>query len=124
MKHFLVVLFLSLTSGFFAQADFSVDKSTHKFPKIDEGVVLEHEYKITNTGNAPLIISDYRVQCTCTKVVLPKKPIAPGETYSLKVTFDTNGKYYFQDRTIELQTNAKKPIQKIRFKANVVPKED
>ena len=124
MNNLLFVFFLSLTSGLSAQADFSVDKPTHKFPKTNEGVVLEHYYKITNTGNAPLIISDYRVQCTCTKAVLPKKPIAPGETFLLKVTFDTNGKYYFQDRTIELQTNAKKPIQKIRFKANVVPKED
>lgn len=124
MRSLFLFLFLFLALGSLAQADFSVDKATHKFPKTKEGTLLEHNYKITNTGNAPLIISDYHVQCTCTKVILPKKPIAPGETYLLKVTFDTNGKYYFQDRIIELQTNAKKPIQKIRLKANVVPKED
>ncbi|MFT5780375.1 MAG: hypothetical protein ACI837_003337 [Crocinitomicaceae bacterium] len=119
----LLVLFLVVITSISvgnAQAILKVDKTTFKFPSTVQGVLLKHNYKITNTGTAPLIISDYSVNCTCTKAVLPKHPIAPGETYSMKVTFDTNEKYFFQDRTILLVTNTKKK-HSLRFKVKVVP---
>jgi len=101
------------------EAKFSVDKSVHKFPKSKEGILLEHHFQVTNTGTIPLIISDYKVACECTKLFLPKKPIAPGETVAIKVTFDTTGKSYFQDRTIYLSTNTKKKEETLRIKVNV-----
>lgn len=103
------------------QAVLKVDKSTYKFPPTQQGVVLEHSYLITNTGDVPLIISDYTVNCTCTKLSLPKRPIAPGESFPIKVTFDTAGKYYYQDRTIGLVTNTNKK-HSLRFKVKVTPK--
>ena len=104
-------------------AEFFVDKATIKFPKTEEGVILTHDYIITNKGNAPLLLEDYKVACTCTKVAMPSKPILPGESFALKVTFDTNGKYYFQDRIIYLKANTKEKTHKLRFKVNVKPKE-
>ena len=103
------------------QAVLKVDKSTYKFPPTQQGVLLEHSYLITNTGDVPLIISDYTVNCTCTKLSLPKRPIAPGESFPIKVTFDTAGKYYYQDRTIGLVTNTSKK-HSLRFKVKVTPK--
>ena len=103
------------------QAVLKVDKSTYKFPPTQQGVLLEHSYLITNTGDVPLIISDYTVNCTCTKLSLPKRPIAPGESFPIKVTFDTAGKYYYQDRTIGLVTNTNKK-HSLRFKVKVTPK--
>ena len=104
-------------------AKISVDKETVKFDRTAEGVMLEHYYVITNVGDAPLIISDYKVACTCTKLELPKAPILPNESFKLKLTFDTSGKYYQQDRAIYLQTNAGKGIFKLRMKVKVIPKE-
>ncbi|GAB5419031.1 MAG: DUF1573 domain-containing protein [Crocinitomicaceae bacterium] len=115
---FLITLNSALVFG--QEAEFSLDEKVHKFPKTKEGVLLEHNFQITNTGDAPLLISDYRVNCTCTKVELPEAPILPGATYSLKVTFDTNGKYDFQDRTVYLKTNTKKGSETIRFKVRVI----
>jgi hypothetical protein len=125
MRLFFAIIIIALNSalGFCQEAEFSIDKSLHKFPNTKQGTVLAHNYKITNTGDKPLIISDYTVACTCTKVELPEKPIMPGETFALRVTFDTADKYYFQDRTITLLTNAKKKEQVIRFKVKVVPNE-
>lgn len=119
---FLILFFalISINQNISAQeAKFSVDKSVHKFPKSKEGIVLEHQFNVTNTGTVPLIISDYKVACECTKLFLPKKPIAPGETVAIKVTFDTTGKSYFQDRTIYLSTNTKKKEETLRIKVNV-----
>lgn len=125
MRLFFAIIIIALNSalGFGQVAEFSIDKSVHKFPVTKQGEQLSHDYMITNTGDEPLIISDYKVGCTCTKAMLPEKPIQPGETFPLTVTFDTNEKYYYQDRTIILVANTKKQLHKIRFKVKVVPNE-
>ena len=126
MRLFFAIIIIALSSalGFGQAAEFSIDKAVHKFPKTYEGVLLEHEFKLTNTGDAPLIISDYKVECSCTKAYLPNNPILPGESFLLKVTFDTKGKYNFQDRIIYLKTNTKKKTEQLRFKVNVIPKNE
>jgi hypothetical protein len=117
-----VILFFLLLCGSVAygQARFVVDKPMHKFPKVNEGVQLEHAFTVTNAGDEPLIISSYEVECSCTKVVLPGT-IAPGEMAEIVVKFDTNGKYRFQDRDIILHTNTKRQVEYLSFKAYVIP---
>ncbi len=124
MRLYFAIIIIALNSalGFGQEAEFSFDKAVHKFPKTYEGELLSHDFIISNDGQVPLVISDYHVQCPCTKVILPEEPILPGETFPLKVTFDTSGKYYFQDRTIILKTNSKSGEEKIRIKVNVIPK--
>lgn len=125
LRHLLIILiFLSSAAGLSQSAELHFEESVHKFPKTYEGVVIEHDFKVTNTGQTPLILSDYKVACTCTKATLPKGPIAPGETAIIKVSFDTNGKYYFQDRTIQITANTKKQIHQLRFKVNVIPRNE
>lgn len=122
MKYIFILFLLTNTAlGFSQEAVFSASKSLHKFPRTVEGPILKHEFVIKNTGTTPLVISDYRVSCTCTKVTLPSEPIPPGGTGLIKITFDTNGKYYQQDRVIFLTTNTKKKEERLRFKVFVVP---
>lgn len=118
----IIILALSSAPVFGQVAEFSIKESTVKFPKAKEGVVLEHDYVVVNTGKAPLIISNYSVACSCTKAILPKDPIQPGQKATIKVTFDTEGKSFYQDRTVILTTNTKKKTEKLRFKVYVEPK--
>jgi len=126
MKQSLAILYICFNSalGFGQVAEFSFVKPTHKFPKTDEGPVLKHYYVFRNSGNAPLIISSYAVGCHCTEAIFPTYPILPGKTDSILVTFDTKGKFYQQDRTVILTSNAKKKEYSLRFKVFVVPRED
>lgn len=110
--------------GFTQEAEFSLEKWVHKFPKTKEGVVLEHTFVFTNAGTAPLIINKYSVACKCTKVIFSEEPILPGRTGTIKVTFDTEGKYYQQDRIVLLSVNTKKKTVKLRFKVFVIPREE
>jgi hypothetical protein len=122
MRLFFAIIIIALNSAlvFGQEAEFSIDKPVHKFPKTQQGELLEHYFEIKNTGDAPLIISDYKVGCTCTTATLPEGPILPGQSYKVKVTFDTKGKYDFQDRIIFLKTNTKKGTEKLRFKVRVL----
>lgn len=116
------ILFLSSALGFSQEAEFFVKKSTFKFPKTNEGSIVEHSFSVKNTGDIPLVLTSYEVECDCTKAFLPEKPIQPGETVGVKVTFDTEGKAYLQDRIIVISTNTKKGKEELRFKIFVKPK--
>ena len=117
-------LILSSALGFGQEAEFSFHDKTWKFPKTNEGQPVSHYYTFTNTGDAPLIITSYVVECHCTELKFPDYPIAPGATDSVLMTFDTKGKYYNQERSIIISSNAKRKETIIWFKGYVIPKED
>lgn len=120
MKKIIAILLLTLCYSLnFAQAKAEIDKKTYKFPKTKEGVELTHTYKLTNTGDSPLLIQKYDVSCPCTKLQYPKKPILPNQTVELEVTFDTKDKIGWQDRIITLYSNAENSPNKLRFKVMV-----
>lgn len=118
-----LLLMICSAAGPGQSAEFFCSAPVKKFPKTREGVQLKHTFEISNTGKAPLVISKYEVACTCTKVKLPGT-IQPGDVAEITVEFDTNGKYYQQDRTIILFTNTKKQREYLRFKVFVVPSEE
>jgi len=114
----LIVLITAFPSN--GQAVFSfLEKTTFKFPDTKQGQQLSHTFKFKNTGNAPLVISSYKVKCSCTKAVFTKQPIMPNQQSQITITFDTNGKYGYQDRIIYIYSNAKKSPIKLRIKVYV-----
>jgi len=118
-KIIITIVFVFITCLILGQAKIDVDKKTYKFPKTKEGIQLSHTYKITNKGDKPLIINDYKVACSCTKLEFPKTPIMPNQTAELIVSFDTKGKIGWQDRIITIYSNAENSPIKIRFKVMV-----
>ena len=108
MKVYLFVIAICWSFLSLAQPKIAVDRATVKFDKVSEGKVLHHTFKVTNVGDAPLLLNSYNVGCPCTKVTLPKQPIAPGQTVEIPMEFDSKGKYGFQDRSIFISTNVPK----------------
>ena len=110
MRLFFAII-IALSSAFVRPmvdgAEFYFLDKNHDFTDTKAGVILEHDYSFTNSGNQPLIISDYKVACSCTKITFPTEPIPPGETGVIHLAFDTAGKKGFQSRKIELISNAK-----------------
>jgi len=88
------------------------EKETHDFGKIKTGDQVTYEFKFTNTGKSPLIISDARASCGCTTPVWPHTPIKPGESAGIKVTFNSAGKRGLQDKQITITANTN-PAQNI-----------
>jgi hypothetical protein len=126
MKLYFAIIFIALNSalGFSQEAEFLfLTPSKLKLDQVNEGEVIRQYFVFTNQGDAPLIINDYKVTCSCTQLEYPKYPIAPGSKDSLLLTFDSKGKYYWQNRVVEIQTNTPKKV-KIKFKVYVVPQEE
>jgi hypothetical protein len=69
-------------------AAFKWNDTTHDFGKIPQGKPVTYEFKFTNVGKAPLVISQAQAGCGCTTPDYSKEPVAPGKTGSVKATFN------------------------------------
>ena len=100
----------------------SFEKMEHDFGTIEQGTPQETIFTFTNTGEAPLIITDAKASCGCTVPQWPKdKPIAPGETGELLVKFNGSGQNQVT-KTITVTANTEKGQELLRIKAFVNPK--
>ncbi|WP_431122518.1 DUF1573 domain-containing protein [Flagellimonas flava] len=100
----------------------SFDKQEHDFGTITQGTAQQTTFKFTNTGNAPLIITDAKSSCGCTVPEYPKNtPIGPGETGELLVKFNGSGQNQVT-KTVTVTANTEKGTELLRIKAFVNPK--
>ncbi len=81
------------------------DQDSYSFGKIVQGDSVVHQFKFTNIGKTPLIITDATATCGCTKPEWPKEPIQPNAEGSIKVTFHSVGKSGLQDKMITITAN-------------------
>ncbi len=95
------------------------DKNEYDFGTIKQGEVVEHVFSFTNTGKSPLIIENASASCGCTVPEPPKDPIAPGETGSINVTFNSTGKMGQQYPTVTIRANTQPNLTKISLKGVV-----
>jgi len=98
------------------------DKTSHDFGTINEGDKVTTTFGFTNTGDADLIIVDARGSCGCTVPQYPKnQAIAPGETGSIVVSFDSSNKPGIQQKSVTLSANTESGREMLRIKSNVTP---
>jgi hypothetical protein len=98
------------------------DESEFDFGEIEGGTAVEHIFKFTNTGNAPLVIVDAKSSCGCTVPEYTKEPVAAGETGELLVKFNGSGKNQVS-KTVTITANTAKGKETLVIKAFVNAKE-
>lgn len=120
---FALILSTSLT---FAQKgnkapELTFAKSTHDFGKVEEKVgTVSCEFKVKNTGSAPLIIQKVRTTCGCTTPDYTKEPILPGKEGSIKVTYSATGRPGTFNKEVTVFTNVPDSIYKVYIKGEVI----
>jgi hypothetical protein len=122
---FITVLVFSLSSYGQTGAKIEFKEETINYGEVvkgeDDGVRI---FLFTNTGDAPLVISNVKSSCGCTVPSKPTAPIMPGENGEISVKY--NMKSGPISKTITVESNAtNKPNGTIplRIKGNVVVKE-
>lgn len=99
----------------------SFENETHDFGTIIEGEQVVHEYKFTNTGKGPLVISTVTASCGCTVPrTWPRTPIAPGESSAIKVEFNSEDRAGQTNKTITVNANTKPSTTFIKLVGKVV----
>ena len=126
MKSFysiLVAMFISLAT--FAQdaaPKIVFEKTSHEYGNIKEADGdASCEFKFTNEGDAPLIITRATSSCGCTAPTYPKAPIAPGESGVIGVTYHAKGRPGGFSKNITVYTNVSEEKIKLVISGNVIP---
>lgn len=128
----IIGIFLFMTAAVTAQENAKVESAggaemTFESEVIDYGTIAQNSdgvrtFKFTNTGNAPLIISNAKGSCGCTVPTWPKQPINPGEQGEIKVKYATNRPGPI-NKSVTVTSNASNPTKVLRIKGNVLVKE-
>ena len=97
------------------------DKAEHDFGEIEKGTPVETVFSYTNTGKAPLVITNIKSSCGCT---IPKdwskEPLAPGASASFIVKFDGKGTNKVS-KTITITANTEKGRETVKITAFIKP---
>ena len=101
--------------------EMTFDETVYDFGEIEQGTPVEHTFTFTNTGRAPLVITNATSSCGCTVPSPPKDPIAPGETGELLVKFNGSGQNQVT-KTINISANTETGKEQLQIKAFVTPK--
>tara|TARA_B100000780_G_scaffold50933_1_gene31543 strand:+ start:3437 stop:3847 length:411 start_codon:yes stop_codon:yes gene_type:complete len=125
-KILLLTVLLFLTTNLIGQEKLAEIKFTETI--IDYGIIENGEdgnriFKFENTGNSPLVFTRIFSSCGCTIPKKPEKPILPGETGEIQVSYDTKRTGIFQ-KAITVISNAKTANVILRIKGEVLPEPD
>lgn len=96
------------------------EKVVHDYGDVPYNGNGECEFRFTNTGDAPLLIQKPKSSCGCTIPSWPDKPILPGESEVIKVTYRTNRPGII-NKTVTVTSNAvNNPTVVLRIQGRVL----
>lgn len=99
-------------------------ESTYNFGEIKEADgPVTHKFELTNTGDAPLVITYVKPSCGCTTSDYTKEPIMPGAKGYVSATYNPQGRPGPFNKSIDVTTNCKPEVTTVRFKGNVIERE-
>lgn len=105
MKNLFLTISLSLVA-FIAGAQAQWLQPVHDFGAFSEDLgSVDVTFKIVNLGNTPIRILDARATCGCTRPIVPKGEIAPGDTSQIRVTYIASGRPGRFDKKIYVKTS-------------------
>lgn len=100
-------------------AEFDWVASTHDFGKIKQGVPVSFEFKFTNKGKTPLVITNAQPSCGCTTPSWTHEPVMPGGEGHVKATFNAMAAGPF-DKTVTVTANIEGGVVMLHIKGEVV----
>lgn len=101
--------------------EISFNKTVHDYGTIVQGSDGTCEFKFTNTGKEPLILSKPQSSCGCTIPTWPQEPILPGKSEVIKVTYNTQNIGPI-NKSVTIISNAKTNRVVLTIKGSVVAK--
>ena len=94
------------------------EEEVYDFGKINQHDDAVHVFNYTNTGDEPLIISSAKGSCSCTVPKWSREPLAPGESGSITVKYDSK-RVGPINKSVTLTSNSAVPTKVLRIKGQV-----
>mgnify|MGYP001370511107 CR=1 FL=1 len=82
---------------------------------------VTHDFVFTNSGKTPLIVQNVKASCGCTTPDWPHEPVLPGNTGTIRVSFNPKDRTGPFSKTIQVSSNADVPLVTLSIKGVVIP---
>ena len=102
-----------------SQAEITFEKLEHDYGEVKQNGNGVCEFKYTNTGSVPLILTKVRSSCGCTVPKWSKEPLMPGQSASITVKYNTSSVGPI-NKSITVESNASNPRVRLLIKGKVV----
>jgi archaellum component FlaF (FlaF/FlaG flagellin family) len=102
-----------------SQAEITFDKLEHDYGEVKQNGDGVCEFKYTNTGSVPLVLSKVRSSCGCTVPKWSKEPLMPGQSATITVKYNTSSVGPI-NKSITVESNAKTARVRLQIKGKVV----
>lgn len=80
-----------------------------------KGGDVSHDFVFRNDGGAPLVVLRVVTSCSCVKASFPKRPVAPGESGTIRITYEPHksepGTF---SKVIQIISNAGRDVVTVR----------
>lgn len=117
MKNLIILGFAAMTLNLAAQsqdaptqtqeskAKIKFTELSHNFGNVIEGQIARYEFKFTNEGTEPLVLTNVQASCGCTTPKWPREPIAPGASAVIAAEYNSLGRVGTFNKSITVTSN-------------------
>jgi hypothetical protein len=96
------------------------DKTTHDFGKISQGQTVTVDFTVVNMGTVPLQVFGVQRSGNCTVPEWPTKPIQPGASGVIKITYDAKVAGPFT-KIVKVTTNTEEITTELLLTGETLP---
>ncbi len=90
------------------------------FGRIAKDASVSREVSVTNTGKKELLIKAVQGNCSCVMASAVKSALKPGESTTVKVTFNSKDRKATQNKAVTIYSNdPQNPVQRFTFTAYI-----
>lgn len=97
------------------------ETNSHDYGTIEQNGNGTYDFKFTNEGTEPLVLTNVRSTCGCTVPQWPRTPIAPGESEIIKVKYNTARVGSFAKSVYVTSNGSTQPVI-LKIRGKVEPK--
>ncbi|MEY4274872.1 MAG: hypothetical protein RL638_1820, partial [Bacteroidota bacterium] len=87
-----------------------------------EGTQATYSFEFTNTGKAPVVISNVQPSCGCTTPEWTREPIMPGKTGKVTASYNSTGRPGNFNKSITVVNNGEVQQIQLFISGTVQPK--
>ena len=118
-----ILLLLFLSAGIFLHAQVRFDRTTYDLGNCPEDTVRlpQCEFTFTNLSKRAVSIAEVKTSCGCLKASFDRRPVQPGKTGRLVLTFDPQGHPGNFLRKVTVYFSQQPPPCILQIKGNVRP---
>lgn len=100
------------------------EKSHHFGDANRRGGDLVYEFRFTNTGDAPLVLTRVVTSCSCLKAHFHRRPVAPGDEGSIRIVYEPQkSEPGVFNKVIQIYSNAAGGREVITVQGNALDEE-